>query len=53
MYFIGISYPNHIFLTRNNIEILLPIPRVEGIRMKFKYQFAKVWLEVPDYIKCQ
>ena len=48
-----ISYPSHNYLTRNSNEMLLPFPRVEAIRMNFKYQFVKVWLEVPEYIKCK
>ena len=48
-----ISYPSHKYLARRNNEMLLPFPRVEAIRMNFKYQFVKVWLEVPEYIKCK
>ena len=48
-----ISYPIHNYLTRNINEILLPFLRVEAIRMNFKYEFVKVWLEVPEYIKCK
>ena len=51
--FIFISNPRHNYLTRNNIEMLVPFPRVETIRMKFKYQFVKVWLEVPEFVKCK
>ena len=47
-----ISYPSHNYLTRNSNETLLPFLRDETIRMNFKYNFVKVWLEVPEYIKC-
>ena len=48
-----ISYPSYNYLTMNSNEMLLPFPRVEAISMNFKYQFVKVWLKVPDYIKCK
>ena len=47
------SYPSHDYHTRNNNDMLLPSPRVEAIRMNFFYQFVKVWLGIPEYIKCQ
>ena len=47
------SYHSHNYLTRNSNEMLLPFPGVEGIRMNFKYKFVKVWLNVPEYIKCK
>ena len=46
-----ISYPSLNCLTRSSNVMLLPFRRVEAIRMKFKYQFVKAWLEVPKYIK--
>ena len=47
------SYPSHNYNTRNNTDMLLPYPRVEAIRMNFRYQFVKVWRRIPEYIKCQ
>ena len=48
-----ISYPSHNYVTRNNNEMFLLFPRVEAIRMNFKYQYVKVWLEMPEFIKSQ
>ena len=48
-----ISHPSHNFFTRNNNEMLLLIPRVVSFRMIFNYKFVKVWLEVPEIVKCQ
>ena len=47
------SYPSHNYHTRNSNDMLLPYLRVEATRMNFCYQFVKVWLGVPDYIKYQ
>ena len=47
-----ISYPSQNYIiTRNSNGMLLPFPRVEALRMNFKYQFVKVWLEASEYIK--
>ena len=46
-----ISHPSHHYLTKNSNEMLLTFPRVEAIRLNFEYQFVKVWLEEPEYIK--
>ena len=48
-----ISYPSHIYLTRNSNEILLPFPGAEANRMNLKYELFKVWLELQEYIKCK
>ena len=49
----NVSYPSHYYHTRNSNEMLLPFPRVKAIRLNFRYQFVKMWLGVPEYIKCQ
>ena len=46
-------YPSHNNHTRNNTDMLLPYPKVEAIRINFRYQFVKVWRRIPEYIKCQ
>ena len=48
-----IYFPRHTYLVRNSIEMLFQFPRVEPLRMSFKYEFVKVWLESPEFIKCQ
>ena len=47
------AYARNNYLTRNSNEMLLPFPRVEANRTDFKYQIAKVWLEMPGFIKCK
>ena len=47
------SCPSHNYHTWNNNDLLLPYPRVETIRMNFRYQMGKVWLRISEYIKCQ
>ena len=51
--FLCIPYSNHNYLKRNINEISLPFPTVGAIRMNFKYQIVKVWLDVPQFGKCQ
>ena len=48
-----VSYPSHNCHAGNRNDILLPYPRVEAIRTNFRYQIVKIWLGVPEYIKCQ
>jgi hypothetical protein len=48
--YISPMYPDHTYNTRNN-EFILPFPRVENIRINFKYQFLNVWNQVPVEIK--
>jgi hypothetical protein len=49
--FIDPHTANHIHNTRNVNRFVLPFPRVENIRLNFKYQFLKVWNEIPIEIK--
>jgi hypothetical protein len=42
--------PDHVHYTRNN-DFILPFPRVENVRINFKYQFLNVWNHVPEEIK--
>jgi hypothetical protein len=44
------AYPDHGYNTRIN-DFILPFPRVENIRINFKYQFLNVWNQVPVDIK--
>ena len=46
-----ISYPSHSYETRSRNRLDTPFPRVESIRMNYKYQFCNVWNEVPEDIK--
>ena len=50
---LDISYPNHEFSTRSRNDLILPFPRIEAVKMNFKYQFMKVWSELPANIKSQ
>ena len=46
-----IEYPSHSYETRSAHNLVLPFPRVETIRMNFKYQFVDIWNSVPAYLK--
>ena len=48
-----ISYPSHNYLTRTSNEMLLTFPRIEAIWMNSRYQFVKVWLDVPPIYQVQ
>ena len=45
-------HPQHSHDTRSSTNLTLPFPRVEVIRMNFRYQFVDVWNSIPDVIKC-
>ena len=45
-----ISYPQHEYATRTINSLIMPFPRVETIRMNLKYQFVKIWNEIPHNI---
>jgi len=42
---------NHNYLTRNRNAFILPFPRVESIRINYKYQFINTWNDLPDGLK--
>lgn len=46
-----LNIPNQTHNTRNCNKFELPFPRVENIRINFKYQFLNVWNCVPEVIK--
>ena len=46
-----LSYPQHNHGTRSSSMLSLPFPRVEVIRMSFKYQFVNVWNSIPSHIQ--
>ena len=48
---LDLSYPAHAYSTRCSNDLVLPFPRVEAIRLNFKYQCVKLWNGVPESIK--
>ena len=48
---LALEFPQHEHYTRSITEPRLPLPRVEVVRMNFRYQFIKVWNDLPDIIK--
>ena len=48
---LDIKYPEHNYQTRNADRLIPPFPRVEAIRMGYKYQCNEVWNSVPGNIK--
>ena len=43
--------PGHNYDTRTANTLRLPFPRVEVIRMNFRYQFVNIWNGIPEDIK--
>ena len=48
---LNLSVPVHPYPTRNRLDYNLQLPRVESIRMNYRYQFTKTWNELPPEIK--
>lgn len=46
-----ISYSEHRYNTREAGFLITPFPRVEVIRMNFKYQFVQIWNQIPMTLK--
>ena len=42
---------NHVYNTRNRNNFVQPFPRVENIRMNFKYMFPTIWNSIPTEVK--
>ena len=42
---------SHSYATRVTEQFVVSFPRVEAVRMSFKYQFVKIWNTLPNYIK--
>ena len=48
---LNLSIPDHPYQTRNRQEFNPVFPRVESIRMSYKYQFVKLWNELSPELK--
>ena len=48
---LNLVYPDHSHETRHRNSLITPFPRIESIRMNFKYQLSKIYNEVPIEIK--
>ena len=50
---LNLTEPEHLYPTRNRLNYNLPFPRVDSIRINYKFQFTNVWNELPVHIKDQ
>ena len=48
---LDLIYPNHNHDTRGRENLVLPFPRVETLRINFKYQCNDIWNKIPSEIK--
>ena len=48
---LNLEYPQHEHNTRSANELVLPFPRIEAVRMNYKYQFNHVWNNLPANLK--
>ena len=46
-----LEYLNHEYNTRGRDQLILPFPRVNAVRLNYKYQCVKVWNELPLEIR--
>ena len=42
------EYPEHAHNTRNRNNMITPFPRVDAIKVNYKYQFKTIWNEIPS-----
>jgi len=48
---LNLQLPSHFHNTRQKNDLILPFPRVENIRLSFKYQFVGIWNDLPTRLK--
>ena len=48
---LDLQTPEHDHLTRNRNKFLLPFPRIDSVRINFKYQITRIWNELPEVLK--
>ena len=48
---LDINTASHMYSTRHRDDLILPFPRVETLRINFKYQYVSIWNSVPENIK--
>ena len=41
----------HSYDTRHRDDFILPFPRVDALKINFKYQYVKIWNMIPENIK--
>ena len=48
-----ISYPSPNSPTTKTIKLSILLPKVEAIRINFRFEFDNVWFEMSEFIKCK
>jgi len=48
---LDLTQPEHQYNTRSRSNFKLPFPRVENIRVNYKYQFVNIRNKIPNYVK--
>ena len=48
---LDLRYPEHTYDTRSRNNLVLPFPRVDSLRISYKYQCNQIWNQIPDHIK--
>ena len=49
--YLDISEYTHEHSTRNRTNFIPPFPRVDNVRLNYKYTFPVIWNEIPNAIK--
>ena len=48
---LALRYPQHGYGTRNRNDPIIPFPRVNCVKINYKYQSVKIWNEIPVFIR--
>ena len=48
---LNISSANHSYETRSRNLLVTPFPRVNAVRISFKFQLLKLWSDLPESLK--
>ena len=51
LHYLNPHFPDHEYATRHVNNFVLPFPNVDTLKISFKYQFLKIWNEIPRNIK--
>ena len=49
---LNLKHPDHSHSTRYRSNLVVPFPRVNTVKINYKYQFVKIWNNLPNELKC-
>ena len=45
--------PEHSHFTRNRDSLVTPFPRVDNVKINYKYQCISIWNALPNHVKSE